>query len=141
MCISIWLPLKVDAHLTLSVCTWMHLHLVLSISFVSPKQHNTLISLKRSSHVDVFFKKRVLENFAKITGEHLCQSIHPFLLKLKFWNFYKYSFPQNTSSGCFSLTFKNLFFYIWNEGAVPWSKDLKQKFDTVSASKLVKLNS
>ena len=110
MCISIWLPLKVDAHLTLSVCTWMHLHLVLSISFVSPKQHNTLISLKRSSHVDVFFKKRVLENFAKITGEHLCQSIHPFLLKLKFWNFYKYSFPQNTSSGCFSLTFKNFFF-------------------------------
>ena len=30
--------------------------------------------LYRSSHPEVFCKKGVLRNFAKLTGEHLCQS-------------------------------------------------------------------
>ena len=31
--------------------------------------------LYRSSHPEVFCKKGVLRNFAKLTGEHLCQSL------------------------------------------------------------------
>ena len=30
---------------------------------------------QRSSRPDVFYKKRVLKNFAKFTGKHLCHSL------------------------------------------------------------------
>ena len=53
-------------------------------------------------------RKGVLIDFAKLTGKQLCQS--PFFYKKKFWQkcfpvkfakFFKTSFSQNTSSGCF----------------------------------------
>ena len=31
--------------------------------------------MSRSSHPEVFFRKVVLRNFAKFTGDHLCQSL------------------------------------------------------------------
>ena len=34
-----------------------------------------MIRISRSSHQEVFYKKRVLRNFAKFTGKHLCQGL------------------------------------------------------------------
>ena len=51
--------------------------------------------IDRSSRPEMFCKKGVLENFAKLTGKHLCQSL--FFNKKKFWhrrfpvNFAKFS--------------------------------------------------
>ena len=42
-----------------------------------------LMSNARSSHPEVFCKKDVLRNFAKITGKHWCQDL--FLTKLQVW--------------------------------------------------------
>ena len=36
---------------------------------------NTNVTIKRSSHFDLFCKIGVLRNFAKFTGKHLCQII------------------------------------------------------------------
>ena len=36
-----------------------------------------LSQLHRRSIYEVFFKEGVLQNFAKITGKHLCQSLFP----------------------------------------------------------------
>ena len=39
------------------------------------EQHDQQILRNRSSRPDVFCKKGVLRNFAKFTGQHLCQSL------------------------------------------------------------------
>ena len=74
---------------------------------------------QRSSRLEVFCRRRVLENFPKFTGKHLCQILFfdkvaglrlANLLKKRLWhrcfpvNFAKFLrtlFLQNTSSGCF----------------------------------------
>ena len=73
----------------------------------------------RSSRPEVFFKKGVLRNFAKLTGKHLCQSLpfnkvagfrHATLLKKRLLHrcfpvnlrhFSEHLFLQRTSGGCF----------------------------------------
>ena len=78
--------------------------------------------ISRSSRPEVFFEKRVLKNFAKFTGKHLCQSLFfkkvagvrpATLLKKRLWhrcfpvNFAKFlitSFLQNSSGGCLKET-------------------------------------
>ena len=74
------------------------------------------IYLSRSSRPDVFCKKGVLRNIAKLTGKHLCQSL--FFNKVaglckkrdygtgvfsEFVKFLKTPFLQNSSGGCFCL--------------------------------------
>ena len=74
------------------------------------------IYLGRSSCPEVFCKKDVLRNIAKLTGKHLCQSLFfdkvaglrlLFVLKKRLWywcspvNFVQNI--QNTSGGCFCL--------------------------------------
>ena len=59
-------------------------------SFLS--ESHTIIHLKwRSSRPELFYKNRVLRNFVKVTGKHLCQSLKPGLkpanlLKLRLWH-------------------------------------------------------
>ena len=48
----------------------------------------------RSSRSEVFCKKRVLKNFEKFTGKHLCQSLFFNKVYLKKWLWYR-SFPVN----------------------------------------------
>ena len=65
------------------------------------EQHDQQILRNRSSRPDVFCKKGVLRNFAKFTGQHLCQSLYfnkvaglraATLLKQRLWHTY---FPVN----------------------------------------------
>ena len=42
------------------------------------------ISYYRSSRPEVFCKKGVLRNFAKLTGKHLCQGL--FFIKKRLWH-------------------------------------------------------
>ena len=71
------------------------------------------IKFLRSSRPEVFYKKGVLRNFAKVTGKNLCQSL---FIKKRLWhscfpvNFAKFlrtPFLQNTSGGCFCKRKKN----------------------------------
>ena len=39
------------------------------------KIRHGLWNLVKSSRPEVFYKKAVLKNFAKVTGKHLCQSL------------------------------------------------------------------
>ena len=66
----------------------------------------------RSSRSEVFCKKGVLENFAKFTGKHLCQSL--FLIKRlrhEAWNFIKKETLAQVFTCEFSEISKNTFFY------------------------------
>ena len=48
---------------------------ILISSFISLMQVLQSAKQPRSSHLQVFCKKRVLKNFEKLTGKHLCQSL------------------------------------------------------------------
>ena len=41
----------------------------------TPQLASSNSSFSRSSHLELFCKKCVLRNFAKVTGKHLCQSL------------------------------------------------------------------
>ena len=88
----------------------------------------------RKSRPDVFCKKGILENFAKFTGKHLCQSLFfnkvamlrpANVLKMRLWhscfpvNFAKFlrtPVLQNTSARLFLPIEKNRIYYIaWKE--------------------------
>ena len=80
-------------------------------------------NISRSSHQRCSIKKDVLRNFTKFTGKHLCQSLLfnkvvgprlATLLKKRLWHrcfsvkfvkFLRTPFLQNTSGGCFFISF------------------------------------
>ena len=67
-----------------------------------PRPKNRDIEIRGLKHHDIekqrcSVKKVFLENFAKFTGKHLCRD--SFLIKLQ-------AFLQNTSSGCFCLSYR-----------------------------------
>ena len=69
-------------------------------------RNTALTPYYRSSPLEVFCRKGVLRNFAKVTGKHLCQSLFSRKIGLaKFlWilqNFLEHLFLQNSSGGCF----------------------------------------
>ena len=67
--------------------------------------------MDRSSRPEVFYKKVVLRNFAKLKGKHLCQSLFLIKLQAEAYNFIK----KETLAQVFSCEFceisKNTFFY------------------------------
>ena len=94
-------------------------------------------TLDRSNRLEVFFKRGVLENFAKITGKYLCQSfffnkvagLKPVNLfrkilwhrcfPVKFTNFLRTPFLYKTSRGCFSLDLLLTPMYFWRKRSFP----------------------
>ena len=76
--------------------------------------------ISRSSHPKVFYKKDVLQNFAKFTAKHLSQSLP--LIKLQTWacNFQGCNFiKKRFRNRCFSVNFAKflrtafLIKYLW----------------------------
>ena len=77
--------------------------------------------INRTSHQRCSIRKAVLENFAKFTGKHRCQSLSfnkvaglrsqpATLLKTRLWHYscefcemFKNTFLENTSDGCFCI--------------------------------------
>ena len=81
----------------------------------------------RRSRRDVFFKKGVLENFAKFKGKHLCQSLFfnkvacKGVFLLKFTKFLRTPCFTEHLGGCFCI-FPLIFFNMWL--AVPFQQYL-----------------
>ena len=77
--------------------------------------------INRTNHQKCSIRKAVLENFAKFTGKHRCQSLSfnkvaglrsqpATLLKKRLWHYscefcemFKNTFLENTSDGCFCI--------------------------------------
>ena len=110
------LRLKIDDHFKWFGCCENLKDLLQKLS--SELIISNFIALKptiRSSRLEVLYKKRVLKNFAKFTGKHLCQSLPEaeacnFIKKrdsetgVFLWilqNFWEHLFLQNTSGDCF----------------------------------------
>ena len=74
-----------------------------------------VLSMFKRNHPDMFFKKGVPKNLAKLTGKHLCWSHFlktANLLKKRLYyscfpvyllKFSEHLFPQKTSRGCFCM--------------------------------------
>ena len=61
----------------------------------------------RSSRPELFCEKRVLRNFSKFTGKHLCQSL--FLIKLQVWGLRPATlFKKRPWHRCFPVNFMKL---------------------------------
>ena len=73
--------------------------------------HQSPNASKRSSRPDVFCKKGVLKNFAKLTEKHLCQSLFFNKVAGPACNFIKKESPAQVFSYEFCKISKNTFFY------------------------------
>ena len=69
----------------------------------------SLCSKDGSGRPEVLYKTDILENFAKLTGKHLCHS--PFFNKAEACNFLKERLLTQVSSCEFGEIFKNTLFY------------------------------
>ena len=76
----------------LCVIVWFHLYMW--------HRNGIYVCQSRSSRPEMFCKEKVLRNFTKFTGKHLCLSLTSVFLWI-LWNFSEHLFLKNTSGGCF----------------------------------------
>ena len=64
--------------------------------------------MSKSSRSEVFCIKGVVRNFAKFTGQHVCQGLAQ-VFSVNFAKFLKTPVSQNTSGGCFCISHDEIF--------------------------------